>query len=650
MTYFPLTKKRLCAACGLSALVIFASLSLYVSRFLDSTPNEFSKLGNFDGSNLDLATEFYDRNGHKIGEIAEESRYFLGIDDVPVHVINAFTSAEDKSFFNHHGINPTAIARAVYKNLVRGHISQGASTITQQLARILFLSKEKTYTRKLKEALLAIGLERRFTKREILERYLNRIFLGNRSYGVEAAARNYFRKSAKDLTVGEAAMLAGLPKAPSKYAINRNYQGAKRRQIFVLTEMHANGYLTKEEFQNWKTRPVAFFGERVPVNQAAFYFLTEVKKEVARKFAGYSKIAVQGLKIFTTLDPQLQAAAERIGKAAIERRRDSKGSNGPPKQSSKGLESASLSLNTDTGAILAIQGGNRFSNSQFDRAFNMKRQLGEIFLPVYLGIALECGFTLATPVDSDLLANPSQKPMHSIFPTIYDVLTQSDVENGVVLMAALGVGTVSKYLKKIGFRFQSYDLRLGLGRGQASPLELARAYSIFANGGHTVTPYLVSEIRDFRGRVLYKHELGARDAVVRSETSEILTKGLKDNIKYGDGKLLLGTATDLAGSIGISSDLKNGWVVAYRGNTVTTIWLGNDWERQAIATDRAAAYKHLALLWSKFAAFLPSVGAKDIAINERLSYFQIKVEKEDGTFVKRTLPFEIGSKPPQTHF
>ncbi len=628
----------------LSTVVFFTLSWFYFDHIAKQLPSEQAALKKLTDAPLEIASEVFDKEGRKIGEFSRQRRYFVELSNIPEHVIKAFLSAEDKDFFDHHGINPLAIMRAIKVNLKAGRITQGASTITQQLARLYFLESERSFTRKIKEAVLALFIESRLSKKQILELYLNKIYLGSGSYGIEAAARTYFNKKSHQLDVSEAALLAGLPKAPSRYAPNVNFPAAKKRQRFVLKQMYLNNFLSKNETRLAYRKRIVIEKQRQTFSERAPYFLAELKKEISKKLA-IPEYKTQGLKIYTTLDANLQAQIQDTLKLNITSMRVKAESQGLTEKNAH-LQGAALSIDPWTGEVVAIQGGSDFNATQYNRAIYTKRQLGHLFLPIYLSVALESGYALTSRVDEVPITRGGASK--NSYPTLYEVLMNADIEHGVLLFASLGVGTVSHFAHALGLRFKINDLRLALGRGKASPEQVSVAYSSFINGGNYVSPYLIKRIETLDGKALYKKEMVHPVNVISEETSHIITQALRHSVDHGPGKMAKVKSQKVAGYPGVSSDLQNAWFVGMTPNLVTTVWIGAERGLMKVAASQEEAFDQMANIWRQIQKQSPRRSKSSFVATKsgKITYTRVSFGKGE----VRTLPFVTGHEPKKVKF
>ena len=586
-----------------------------------------------------LTSEVYDRHGEKIGEFAGEQRYFVALKELPKPVIQAFLSAEDKSFYDHHGINFWSAVRAVVANLKGGHLKQGASTISQQLARLYFLDQSKTWERKVKEAMLALAIERKLSKDDILELYLNKIYLGNHSYGIEAAARNYFRKHANQLNVAEAAVLAGLPKSPNAYAPHRHAAAASRRQLAVLMRMEEDGYLEHGEAATWAKVPLSVAKGPEDFETGTAFVIQAVRAEISRKLE-LRQLPLRGLRIYTTIDAELQRGAARQLMASLQtsRKLAAKGGHTPG-----AIEGALISLNPQNGAILAMQGGGDFKRSQFNRASATKRPLGALFLPIYVGLALDSGYTLTSRIGDDPLSGQQLPPGA---PTLYEVLRDGLTVAGAPLYAALGHGSVQTFARRLGFDFAHQDLGLAYGTGAASPLQVAVAYAAFANGGRLVTPHLIEHVATVNDQMIYQEaDTGSGIQALSPATAYLLQEALRDAVAYGHAAKAKGVAPSATGMGSSSEDLHDAWFVGSLSTIVSVLWNGAENGKVRLARESAVNIDLLAKAWSAYMQSAPPAFVTQAVSPQPpsgISYAKKPASVPGGS---HSLPFLSGTEP-----
>ena len=630
----------------LAGLCLFATVTVavatvaFVLRAGSLVQAQLVSAAEFKEQTFALTSEVFDRRGEKIGEFAAEQRYYVTVKELPAPVIQAFVSAEDKSFYRHHGINPWSTMRAVWANLKGGGLKQGASTITQQLARLLFLDQSKTLERKIKEALLAVALERRLSKDEILELYLNKIYLGNHSYGVEAAARNYFRKQANQLTIAESAVLAGLAKSPNAYAPHRHPSAASQRQRVVLQRMEEDGFLAPGEAATWAKQPLTVAdGPEGYSEGAAAYVVQAVRAEIGRKLE-YKQLPHRGLRIYTTIDASLQRAAARHLRESL---RVSRRTNRHP----DGIEGALVSLEPSSGAILAMQGGADFARSQFDRTTATKRPLGALFLPFYIGLALEHGYTMISRIGDDPLGG-HQMLQSSGAPSLYEVLRDGDVVAAAPLYAALGHGSVQDFVRRLGLVFEHQDLTQAYGSGAASPLQVAVAYAAFSNGGRLVVPHLIERIVTANDVTIYQEKsVPSSIQVVNPQAAYIVHEVLHDAIAYGHAAKARGVSASAAGIGAMTQDRHDAWFVGSLPNLVSVLWNGAENGRARLDRDQAQVVGGLAAAWAAYMRAAPKAylqSAERQMPPDGISYAKRPAAVPKGA---PSLPFLSGSEPKQ---
>lgn len=638
------------AVLTLAALSVFLLVPLLlvgapvVLRYLTDIAEPIERIKTRDFAEMTVATEVFDRKGRKVGEFTSEKRFFLKITEIPTHVQQAFISAEDKDFRSHIGISPSSMVRSVIANMRGMGIRQGASTITQQVARMWFLSQERTFERKIKEIVLALLMERYLSKDEILELYLNKIFLGNHSYGVEAASRNYFRKSTHEISIGEAAMLAGLPKSPSRYAPNRHPKAASERQAFVLNRLVDDNFIFENDAAQWKKFPIPVARRAESYAEKAPYFVSAVREELKSRFE-FDQLPESGLKIITTLDFDLQSAADERLEQMLKRISEHAVNDFSYKSK---IEGSLLTLDPETGEVLAVQGGSDFKNSQFNRALNTRRQVGGMFIPVYVSLALERGFSVASLVGDDPIGGRRYRN-ESGRKSLYDLVNGATAVEGAPLYVALGSGSVKEHAEKLGFNFDREDLSLALGFGEATSVELARAYSAFVNGGKSVAPSLIKRIEDVKDNVLYESPdpRQSQTRVLSEQSAFMMYHLLRDAIREGHADMARGVS-DLAGGVSSATDdLHNSWFVGVMPNAVTAVWVGAERGRTRLGQDAQSVADISEMLWKDFMSAAPTsyrLPKRKVGLPEGISFS--RVPASEGRV--KSLPFLTGREPSGT--
>jgi len=638
-------------------------------------------------------TSVFSDDGRKIGEFYEERRIVIPLSEMPKNLINAFVSAEDSRFREHAGIDILSIMRASLKNLKAGTIVQGGSTITQQVTKSFLLTPERTYKRKLKEAILAYRIEKKFTKDEILYLYLNQIYLGHGAHGVESASENYFGKHTKDLNLAECSMLAGLPQAPSRYSPFRYPDRAKQRQIYVLNRMKEDGIITNLEAteaidlkldikprKNW-------FIERVPC------YTEHVRRYVEKQY-GKDALYRQGLQIHTAVNIELQKigrnavnkglieldrrtgyrgplknipdleietfctnVSEKIGTTPLEKGTpyegvvlsmdDKKGTTQvrvgnfhgtinlktitwarkPDPQTAyfeskikkpsqvfhpgdiilvevvseiaEGdtieftlaqepiAQSALLSIEAETGHVKTMIGGRDYKNSQFNRAYQSRRQPGSAFKPIIYAAALDKGYTAASVImdspvvyedtERDHIWKPHNYKEKFFGPTLFrQALVKSRNIVTIKILQDLGIDYIIDYARKLGITSEiSRDLSIALGSSGMSLLELVNAYSVFSNQGYLIEPVFITKIYDRDGNLLESSKL-IRKKVIDMTTAYIITNILESVIKSGTGWRVKALKRPAAGKTGTTNNLFDAWFLGYTPRYTTGVWVGLD--------------------------------------------------------------------------
>ncbi|HTV74334.1 MAG TPA: PBP1A family penicillin-binding protein [Candidatus Acidoferrales bacterium] len=526
------------------------------------------------------STQVYARDGTLLASLYRENRIWVPLDHVPNVVRNAFIATEDARFYVHHGIDLGGIARAAWADYHHEQL-QGASTITQQLARALFLSDEVSISRKIQEALLAMEIERFYTKDEILERYLNLIYLGSGAYGVQAASHTYFGTDVANLTLAQAAILAGLPAAPSDYSPYVSFDRAKARQAHVLDRMVAAGFITQEQADQAKVAPLHLIGER-PVGLTGYrypYFTTYVAHLLEEQF-GEKAVYEGGLEVDTTLDPRLQQLAEEavnwgVGRAAIE------GINAH--------QAALVAIRPSTGEILAMVGGaGGFSlTNQFNRAWQARRQPGSSFKAYVYTAAIDSGMTPTTTIDDSPVSypmgdgtmwSPHDDDNRYFGPiTLRYALAQSRNVVAVKLAEQLGVDRIIEYARRMGVQEPlDADLSLAIGTSVVTPLDQAAGYATLANQGIHIDPSPLRVVKDSFGSLIVDNRFPVQTEVVSAGTAYIVTTMLESVIQEGTGYPNAVIDRPAAGKTGTTSDYRDAWFVGYTPDLVTAVWLGND--------------------------------------------------------------------------
>ena len=534
------------------------------------------------------SAQVFDVNGKLITVLhAVENRLPVPMDKIPKDLQNAFVALEDNRFYQHGGVDPRAILRAAWINLVAGGVSEGGSTITQQLAKNAFLTQERTWKRKVQEVIIAFQIEKQYTKKEILELYLNQIYFGAGAYGVEAAAQTYFDKSADKLTLAESAMLAGLPKSPNYYSPFNSMKVAKERQATVLDQMVKYGYLDQATADKTKKAPIKLASSEPTkpdpkqkdknVEASASYFIEYITSQLIDKY-GADTVYKEGLKVYTSLDLEMQKAAEKAMRELPVKSVDKNGLQQP--------QGALVSIDTHTGYVKAMVGGR--GTDKFNRAVLAERQPGSAFKPFVYLTALDSGKSPASIVDDKPFSAGSYAPMNydRTFKgpmTLRTALALSRNIPAVKLAQEVTPERVVRNAQNMGISTlvtsgPNNDITLamalgGLTRG-VTPLDIASAFGVIANQGVRVEPVTILKVVDRNGKVLEQH-IPKERVVVNDKVAFLLTDMMKSVIQHGTG----GGANigrPAAGKTGTTDEHKDAWFVGFTPDISTAVWIGMD--------------------------------------------------------------------------
>jgi 1A family penicillin-binding protein len=592
------------------------------------------------GTNKQLQTsKVFAADGRLISELGLERRTVLPLAEIPVPVRQAFIAVEDKRFYGHHGIDYVRILGALKADILSLSWAEGFSTITMQLARNVFsdqISREKRLSRKLKEARVAVELERNFPKDTILELYLNQIGLGPNVFGVEAASQVFFGKSARDLNVAEAATLAALPKSPAIYNPRTHPDRAVRRRNVVLNLMRDQGYITPEEAEAWKAFPLVLTSRRTSYGDVAPYFVEWLRSTILEPRFGRD-LYEKGLRIYTTLDLDMQEAAERALQSQLDEIEAGVYSNGKfeghmtyreymergreeQRSFSEYLQGSLLALDVKTGYILAMVGGRDFVDSKFNRVTIAERPPGSAFKPFVYSAAVRAGW----PVDTLLDDTPLNPPVMNLDSTLWQPKDYDDTTLGAIPMRmslylsrnlstiklgmALGEQTVIGEARRYGITttLPPYPA-IHLGARGVKPIEIIAAYSAFANLGTRVDPIGIQRIEDRRGNILYQSTV-KKEQVMDPEHSWLMLDMLRDVMRCQPGTAVnrCGTAAGAVGGLrvpmggktGTTDDYTDAWFVGFTPEIVAGIWIGYDLQQRIMGN--AGGGRIVAPAWTKF--------------------------------------------------
>lgn len=548
-------------ACVLAGV---ASLQLYLS----SLP----PINNLEQFKPNIVTKIYSADGEIIKTFTAYTYEKIELKDIPENLKKALIATEDKNFYRHHGYDMTGLARSTVQNLMAGHVVQGASTITQQLARVLFLNNERTFDRKLKELFIAARIEKTISKDQILEMYMNNVYLGAGAYGVEGAAQIYFDKHLKDCDLAELALIAGLPQAPSVYSPFNNMDLAVKRRNQVLLRMYKMRYITKDEYTKAKDEKVklAKMPQYYTTNKAP-YFCDYVMKELEKLGFDETEISQGGYKVVTTLDYKAQKA---VNDAIINNLRNY----GLTKDNT---QAAVFSFSPIDGKIIAYAGGKDYTKSQYDRVTQAVRPPGSSFKPFVYAAAMEKGISPNDMIEDRPVTLGTWSPHNygnkyrGKIP-VYTALMVSSNVCAARMIQEVGVRAVIQTARVLGIETPlEYDYTIALGSNGVKLFEFTRAYGAFANGGFVVQPYSVERVETSRGKVVYKAPKTKISHQLSMNTAAEMTAMLKTVMSNGTGRAA-SIGKPAAGKTGTTDDNKDAYFVGYTPNVVTGVWVGND--------------------------------------------------------------------------
>ncbi|MBI5708876.1 MAG: PBP1A family penicillin-binding protein [Candidatus Eisenbacteria bacterium] len=571
-----------------------------------------------------VKTTVYDTRGRVLHEFYKENRSPVPLRQIPHHLVNATLSTEDRSFYHHWGVDLWGVARAAVNNAFHRSGTQGGSTITQQLARNLFLTHERTLTRKLKEAALAIELERNYSKDQILEMYFNQIYFGEGAYGVEAAARTFFGKPVQELTLPECALIAGLPANPSLYSPRRRPQAALARRAKVLRNTLATRAITQVEYDSAVHAPLGVTPARYS-NDRAPYFVEMVRLHLDERY-GSNAVYEGGLKVYTTLDMDLQQIAER----ALERQFTALEAELKPKhkranyvvptaeterssQRTPYLQGAFVAVDPRNGYVRALIGGREWNHSNFNRAVQAQRQPGSAFKPFVYTAATDNGFKPTDIIVDEPVSFPGGENGQPYQPQNYDrtfrgpvtlryALQQSINVPTIKLLRKVGVSLVASYARRMGIRSPlGQNLSLALGSSEVNLLELTSAYAVIANRGIRNDPLFILKVEARNGNVLEKNAPRPME-VLSEETAAVMTSMLQSVMDHGTGysARARGFTLPAAGKTGTMDEYMDAWFVGFIPSLVAGAWVGYD-EKRPIGPGMTGARAALPV-WTDFMA------------------------------------------------
>ncbi|MEC7785920.1 MAG: PBP1A family penicillin-binding protein [Nitrospinota bacterium] len=559
----------------LFSILVFSGLYAWISKDLPQLPK------NLEHINLSLPTEIYSANGERIKVLGK--RYPVGLEDIAPEFLKAIIAVEDSRFYNHSGIDHRGLIRALITNLRTKRIVQGGSTITQQLSKNLFFSFERNWIRKIKELMIAFQLEVTFGKERILEAYSNQIYFGSGAYGVEEASKTYFNKRARDLTLLQSAILAGLPNSPNNANPFVHYEKAIRRADYVLKRMVSEQMISTQEREEALNSVVDLAIPKIKSNPN-LYFADEVLAKLERRY-GKEFVHFGGLKIITTLDTRLQKFAWRSAQNHLELL---KGKMKKESRSEK-LQVALVAVENKSGAIKALLGGRNYSHSQFNRAVSNNRLPGSSFKPfVYLTAMEDLGFSPATvvvdePLKIEIAGTKPWEPQNFDEEFAGNIILKKALLKSinivsVKLIQQVGPEKVIRTARKFGIKSPlGKHLSLALGTSGLAPLEIASAYSVIANLGIYNEPYLIQQIEDFQGNRLYEHFYQGVQQF-SPDTLYPLLDMMQGVIERGTGRVIrrMGFRHPAAGKTGTTNNFKDSWFNGFTKDLSTSVWVGFD--------------------------------------------------------------------------
>jgi penicillin-binding protein 1A len=489
----------------------------------------------------------------------------LPLKEMPAYVPKAFIAIEDRRFYDHHGVDPFGIGRAFVANVTHRTVAQGGSTITQQLAKNLFLTQERTINRKLQEVLLALWLERKFSKAQILEMYLNRVYFGAGAYGIEQASQRYFGKSARQITLGEAALLAGLVKSPSRLAPTRNFDGAEKRAKVVLAAMAELSFIGRSAERTALARPPRIVAQP---DMGSVHYVADWVMDALNDAIGHvdDDIIVQ-----TTIDAALQASAEKALNDELAQKGDRNGV----------TQGALIAMSPD-GAVRALVGGRNYAESQFNRAVAAKRQPGSAFKPFVYLAAVERGLTPDTVREDRPINVKGWQPEnygHEYFGavTLTQALAQSLNTVSVRLTLEVTPMAVVRTAYRLGITSKlEPNASIALGTSEVSVLELVSAYAPFANGGYALVPRVIDKITLTNGRLIYARNIQQLGRLIDARHGSMMNAMMAETLTIGTAQRASLPGWPAAGKTGTSQDFRDAWFIGYTAHLVTGVWLGND--------------------------------------------------------------------------
>ena len=649
---------------ALAAAVIFGAIGGFFLAITHDLP-EIRTLETFKPAAI---TRIYSADKELLAELFTQKRVPVLLHMIPHYLKQAVIATEDRQFYEHTGIDLRGILRAIIKDIRAGEFVEGASTITQQLAKTLFLTPRKSIMRKLKEAFLAFQIERRHTKDEILELYLNQVYFGSGAYGVESAARTFFGKPANELTLAECALVAGLPKSPSRYSPLVDKSLALKRRAVVLKQMERNGMITQEQLIAAKSSPLILANSR-HVSMKAPYFVAYVQNLLEKDFGG-SRLYRTGLTVHTTLNYRMQQAAEKAvakGLEQVSARMQKHGLLTPQSEAAddtngqEGPQAGLVCLDARQGSILAMVGGKDFQKSPFNRATMARRQPGSAFKPLVYACAMENGFAQNHVIwDAPVVFKGAQEGLdwapknfsgkYKGEMTLRQALSVSQNIPAVKLLNKLGASTAVQWAYRMGIKSPLQpNLSLVLGTSEVTLLELTRAYAVFPNGGVGTTPFAILEVLDREGRSIRRAK-PQMYPVVSPETAAIMTDMLQAVVQAGTGKAARRIGRPLAGKTGTTDSCRDALFVGFSPTLALGVWVGLD--HYGILGNKETGARAALPIWIDFMEqALAGRPYRDFSLPEGV--VRVRIDVESGLLASEDCPnavaavFKKGTEPKQ---
>ncbi len=628
------TNKKFVIALAILCLPVFLGFVTVIVVYKHYLP-ELPSLSQLEQINPKLVTNIYDMNGKIAHKYFVERREWVSFDSIPENAIHAVMATEDRAFYNHWGMNVWAIPPAVIQSKLRGTQIRGASTLTQQLTKLLFLTPERSISRKIKEAMTAIRIEQTYTKQEILEFYMNEVYLGGGNYGFQAAGKYYFGRPLDSLTIPEYAVLAGMLKAPESYRPDRHPKASLERRNTVLFAMYDAGYISKEDYHKYINTPIVL-AEKEPETGAGLYYFEEIRKYMEKKY-GQNSLYADGVSVFSTIDPAIQEVADSVEKALVTKYRNefkrkaiknlkladkysmepdsilahfdsvytlfkkeylSKDTSAnikkwryPPEVRYHDVEMAMVIIENETGAIRAMVGGSDFNESRFNRAVQSLRQPGSSFKPIVYSTAMDNG---ASPCDSvndapitmtdETAATGMWRPHNSEknfegMMTLRKALYRSKNIPAVLTASKYGLSNVVNYARAFGIRKAPLVAvpSLALGSVGATLLEITSAYTVFPNLGTRIEPYMIESIEDKNGEVIEKNSK-VESVVMKPSSAYLMVDILKDVNIRGTGYKISASGFNhpSGGKTGTTNDYTDAWYIGFTKHYTMGVWVGFD--------------------------------------------------------------------------